>query len=302
MATKQITTWAEFKTALTETITENTTYEIMNDIDVSDEVLTGSINIVSNQFSKTINGGDHKINGLTHYSNFGVFNRAQPNVKIIFNNLYFSNFMLQTGYLFNFSREATSGYYTTFNNCYFSGLVNRLFSTGNSGNYIYTNFNRCSFNVQTNILLYSTGECSFNNCYIVINPMEGTTSCILWGRGSNTYYPAMNNCYVTGSLYIPYNTSDYIIGGTFWNDSSCYHNVFNVEIHITNYSASTTYYWTAGSPPDNRAELYNSEKIFDNAGNKITMGVRNNFYGLTDAQLKSKTAINQNAPHFPLWG
>lgn len=301
MATKQITTWAEFKTALTETITENTTYEIMNDIDVSGEVLTGSINIVSNQFLKTINGGDHKINGLTHYSNFGVFNRAQSGVKIVFNNLHFSNFMLQTGYLFNFSTQPSSrDYYTTFNNCYFSGLVNRLFSAANYSYYTYTNFNKCSFNVQTNMLLYAPKECSFSNCYIIINPMDGTTSCILWDRHSN--YPTMDNCYVTGALYISYDTNNYIIGGGFWNTISCYHNVFNVEIHITNYSASTTYYWTAGSPPDNRAELYNSDKIYDNAGNKITMGVRNNFYGLTDSQLKSKTAINQNAPHFPLWG
>lgn len=301
MATKQITTWDEFKTALTETITENTTYEIMNDIDVSGEVLTGSINIVSNQFLKTINGGEHKINGLTHYSSFGVFNRAQSGVKIVFNNLYFSNFMLQTGYLFNFSTAASSSdYYTTFNNCYFSGLVNRLFSAANYSYFTYTNFNRCSFNVQTSVLLYAPKGCSFSNCYIIIKPMEGTTSCILWDRHSN--HPSMDNCYVSGVLYISYDTNNYIIGGAFWNVSACHHNVFNVEIHITNYNASTTYYWTGGSPPDDRAELYNSDKIYDNAGNKITMGVRNNFYGLTDSQLKSKTAINQNAPHFPLWG
>ena len=297
MATVQITTWEEFKTALTETITEATTYEIMNDIDVSGTVISNTIVIPTSNYTKTFNGNGHNINGITSYSAIGIFQKASGGT-ITFNNTNFTNIMLQTGYLFYYNTDISNGP-LTFNECMFSGLTLRLFSSRSSSYACYTYLNRCSINVECACMAY--GRYFYcTDCYIIINPIQGTTVCALDARGSSNYIN-LANCYVTGSIYISYDTTSYIIGGTFWNTVSCYTNVFNIEVHITNYSSSTTYYWTAGSPPESRPELYNSDKIFDNAGNNITLGTRTNFWGLTDTQMKSKTYIQENT-NFPLYG
>ena len=47
MAEKNITTWEQFKIALTESITEDTTYNIKNDLDASNDILTNDINCIS---------------------------------------------------------------------------------------------------------------------------------------------------------------------------------------------------------------------------------------------------------------
>lgn len=302
MATVQITTWDEFKTALTESITEDTTYEIMNDIDVSDTVISNTITIPTSNFTKTFNGNGHDINGITSYSAIGIFQKA-ASCTIIFNNTNFTNVMLQTGYLFYFNNPQTGSYYPlTFNECLFNGLTLRLFSNINSGYACYTYLNRCSINVECTCLTYGSGY-YFTECYIIINPIQGTSTCSLDPRSSNSNYIHLANCYIAGSIYISYNTSAYIVGGTYYNASTCYNNVFNYEVHITNYSESTTYYWTGGNVPESRCSLYNSEKVYGGTGTDtpITCGTRTNFDGLTDTQLKSRTYIKENTS-FPLYG
>ena len=303
MATVQITTWDEFKTALTETITEATTYEIMNDIDVSGEIIESSTTIFMNSgYNKIFNGNSYKINGMTSYSAIGIFTiTGTRNSNVTFNNLHFSNIMVQSGYfIYNSATISNSSYRIYFNSCLFNGLVSRFTSASNSSYQLYITFSQCTAKLNCSIFLYGRRGITLSNCYIDISPIPGLTTCDLYDRGSG-YYSTLQNCYFTGKLYITYNTTDYIIGGTFWNSSSCYTNVFNIEVHITNYSSSTTYYWTAGSPPESRPELYNSDKIFDNAGNNITLGTRTNFWGLTDTQMKSRTYIQENT-NFPLYG
>lgn len=170
MATKQITTWAEFKTALTETITENTTYEIMNDIDVSDTPINSIITLAGATSSahKTItsNGDTAKtINGITNYTNIECIFYLN-NRYITFNNIHFSNFMLQGSALFANGFEPT-----TFNSCYFNGLCQQLckIKSGSSGaEKDIVIFNRCSFNISIGNA-FDGGYSSFRECYIIFN-------------------------------------------------------------------------------------------------------------------------------------
>ena len=73
MAEKDITTWEEFKNALTESITEDTTYNIKNDLDASNDILTNNIACISSNKNKVFYGNGYKINGITAYGNVTVF-------------------------------------------------------------------------------------------------------------------------------------------------------------------------------------------------------------------------------------
>lgn len=295
MATKQITTWTEFKTALTETITENTTYEIMNDIDVSDEVISSTITCryLSDTLRKVINGNGYKINGLTTYSSLYFF---KTDIKYTFNDIHFENIMNQNGgFMRQYGSHSSGDPYCVFNRCFFSGLMRYFAAYESFQTGFVCQFNSCSFNLKCEIFQNATYLLQFSNCYIILNPITQYCTLTPYGGSSGNFNAA--NCYIGGML--AYNN---------WGGSGYYmiaeraenYNVFNCTFKIYNYSASSTYRFT----DSNAIAIVNSGKFVDQNGASVTPTTShgNNIYLLTDSQLKSKTAINQNAPNFPLWG
>lgn len=294
MATKQITTWAEFKTALTETITENTTYEIMNDIDASGDIIeTVIIPVVPRP--KIINGNGHQINGMTSYLTYygGIIggNNSTYAHAITYNDIKFTNFMLQDAGLFHDSGFNQQNHFV-FNRCYFSGLCRELFYMDSRYNSGYPRLSQCSINVKCQTLICE-GSVTMNDCYVIINPF--TTTCdIASGRYA---WGTFSNCYFGGTIKTNYSTGRYIYG--YYSGGT--NNVYNCEVHILNYSASTTYYPTGGDNTEDTTCLYNKDKIYNAQGTGIQLANRTEFIGLTDSQLKSKTYIQENT-HFPLYG
>lgn len=304
MATKQITTWAEFKTALTETITENTTYEIMNDIDVSDEILSSTITLSSQNYRKTFQPPADKenvtINGITAYSNISIFNfRYNATNPYTFNNLHFANFMIPTGNLFNIHTDSDTNR-VNFNDCLFNGLSNYIFANNGSRNYATHAFlTRCSINVKCRRLFGS--RFTVTNSYIRLEPFSADSECSLGNMSDNYQNGSFYNCYFCGIVRYNFSSSTYML--TYAPEVSS--NVYNIDTYILNYNPSTTYS-IVDRNFDPRAEgiLYNIDKFYNAAGENVKPKFTSyeSVYGLTDSQMKSKAAINQYAPHFPLWG
>lgn len=292
MATKQITTWAEFKTALTETITENTTYEIMNDIDVSDEIQESTITCreLTGSLQKIINGNGHKINGLTTYSSIYFFT---TNIRYTFNDIHFSNMMNQKGgFMRQYGAHSSGDPYCVFNRCFFSGLT-WYFATYITfqGSYV-CEFNSCSFNLKCTYFQNAEFLLQFSNCYIILNPI--TVYCVLTVSGGRGADFNATNCYIGGMLVDYVSSNEYLIA-----EHTGATNVFNCTFKIGNYSSSTTYQLSS----DNKTCLINSDKFVDLDGASITPKISHGakIYLLTDSQLKSKTYIQQNT-NFPLYG
>ena len=305
MATKQITTWDEFKTALTETITENTTYEIMNDIDVSDEILTNRIVMICNPdrsvtVKKTFNGNDKKINGITTYENINIFVTTTPfqNVhQIIFNNIHFTNFMIQNGSLFAPYNDTGYGAPLIFNSCFFNGLCNIFYSFTSGGspyNYPHrNNFNKCSFNLKIKTTFINF-DATLNNCYIIIDNSIAENGGAMFANGTRC---VMSNCYLAGK-WKSNTTNCYIDISYYYSGTSIYstNNVFNIELSSMN--TGSTLQITRNYNND-VPTLINADKIVKLETQTITHGSQQ--YLLTDSQLKSKTYIQQNT-NFPLYG
>ena len=305
MATKQITTWDEFKTALTETITENTTYEIMNDIDVSDIVLSSTITLSSQNYRKTFQPPADKeyitINGITAYTNINIFNfRNNGNNPYTFNKIHFTNIMHTSGMLFSVHTYSDT-YMIYFNNCMFSGMVATLFGGGFSSSSPATHctLQNCSINVKC-VQMFSA---TYNvyQCYIIINPFSDDAYCIL-RTNSNQYATYFRDCYLTGTVRYPFSGSFYLL--TYVPEANGI-NVYNIKTIITNYNASTKYYLVDRDPGagSKYSILCNIEKFYDGNGNQVTPKLYTpvHQYNLTDSQLKSKTYIQQNT-NFPLYG
>ena len=95
MIEKDITTWEEFKAALTENITEETTYNIKNDLDASNDILTKNIEFYGS-WTKIFNGNGYKINGITAYGNVTVFHTTNYTIAEFYD-IKFTNFMVESG-------------------------------------------------------------------------------------------------------------------------------------------------------------------------------------------------------------
>lgn len=295
MATKQITTWDEFKTALMETITENTTYEIMNDIDVSDTIIESVIVPANVTYRKTINGNEHSINGITSYLTYygGIIGGSGSTTShnITYNDIKFTNIMLQSCGLFH-DTGFNKDYHFIFNRCYFSGLCGELFYMASKYTSAYPTINRCSINIKCQYLVRDGGV-TMNECYTIIQPFS--TMCEI---ASGRYvWGTISNCYFGGTIKTNYSTDKYIYG--YYSGGT--NNIFNCEVHILNYSASTTYYPTGGNNTESTTCLYNTDKIYNAQGTSIQLANRTEFIGLTDSQLKSRTYIQENT-NFPLYG
>lgn len=302
MATKQITTWEEFKTALTETITENTTYEIMNDIDVSGEVLTAGIQYKIDYLKTFRSGTDENvnINGITAYTAINIFytnDYAHNRNYLRFEHVNFTNFMLQDATLFAPRGGTGYSYHIYLSNCFINGLCRRLVSFyGSIGVLDYPQsvyFNQCSLNVtfNPNDQYIFTWHVEFNNCYIIFN----TTNSITGGYRMFQRTGLFTNCFIAGALKS--NETNLLNANWYYSGSSRYseNNVINMELSTAVTSGTISAF--GSSTGTTHKNLCNSDKITLTGTAILTA----DGYYLTDSQLKSKTYIQQNT-NFPLYG
>ena len=146
MIEKNITSWEGFKNALTEEITEDTTYNIKNDIDASNDILTKNIECmgVGGAINKIFKGNGYKINGITAYGEVTVFHFTDSMYFYRFYDIKFTNFMLDSGTFSNMGRPPIDPF-NLFVNCFFNGVC-RNFASVTIGQHT-TSFNKCSFNI-----------------------------------------------------------------------------------------------------------------------------------------------------------
>ena len=284
MVEKNITTWEQFKTALTESITEDTTYYIKNDLDASDDILTKNIHCVDSKYNKTFRGNGYKINGITAYGDVIVFYSNQDTeYRFRFYDIKFTNFMVESGIFTNLCRStyASSDGKNLFVNCFFNGVCKKFSALVTSKRIAY--FNKCSFNVRCES--FSSDNNTFDSCYIIITPLQNTNS---FSSDST-----IKNSYVEGVIKNTFSSSKYLTPKFAGN------NVFNCNVIVTNYSASTTYKTYNSSEP----VLINKDRLLQSDGVTPIANVASatNIYFLTDEQLKNKEYIQQNTT-FPLYG
>lgn len=285
MAEKNITTWEEFKNALTENITEDTTYNIKNDLDASNDILTNNIECIS-PHKKIFMGNDYKINGITAYGKVTVFNTNQTlDHDYRFYNIKFTNFMIESGVFTNLCRNTYYAdfeeYSNLFLNCFFNGVCKKFSDSITSNRLAY--FNKCSFNIRCE--RFSDYRCTFNSCYIIIEPLQNNNS---FSENST-----ITNSYVEGIIKNTFSSSSYLTPKFSGN------NVFNCKVIITNYSDSTTYNVYASDNP----VLINKDRLLQSDGTTPITKIASatNIYFLSDEQLKNKDYIQQNTT-FPLYG
>ena len=287
MAEKDITTWEQFKTALTESITEDTTYNIKNDLDASNDILTNNIECITSGKNKIFKGNGYKINAITAYGNVTVFNTNQnSNYTYRFYDIKFTNFMIESGTFTNLCRNSYyadfAEYSNLFLNCFFNGVCKNFSAFITSNRIAY--FNKCSFNVRCES--FSDYRSTFDSCYIIISPLQNTN------RFSED--STIINSYVEGVVKNTFSSRSYLTPKFSGN------NVFNCKVIITNYDDSATYEVSYSDAP----VLVNKSKLLQSDGitpiSHVT-AANQNIYFLTDEQLKNKEYIQQNTK-FPLYG
>lgn len=326
MATKQITTWDEFISALRENVTENTTYELMNDIELDEPIeqaitIEGNLTSTSQKFTKTFEGLSHKINNIHSYINNTSGNLIAFSLQyasgsarywhnMVFNDIHFSNIMLQgMGFISHIGYSVGSvRMYTQFNRCLFNGLVYRLFY-GNGDVSSGLTLSRCSINIQTHTAF--SGQIVGDDNYTIVEPYQDICDIGTYGY-YNSPVTQWRNSYFGGTVKYAYNTNNYIYltghaRASYYTGNP---NVINCNIIITNYNASTTYLVGGGSSSvTNGGILVNKSKIFQSDGETpipesqiSNTPTSSGFYLLSDSELKSKSSINEVAPTFPIWG
>ena len=284
MIEKDITSWEEFKAALTEEITEDTTYNIKNDLDASNDILTKNIECmgVGGAINKIFKGNGYKINAITAYGEVTIFHF--DSIKMYFYRFYdikFTNFMLDSGTFSNMGRPPIDPT-NLFVNCFFNGVC-RNFTPETIGQYAIS-FNKCSFNVRCEA--FANDRSTFNSCYIITTPLQDTN----FFSGS-----IVTDCYIEGTITSEptTSTSSYITPNFEGN------NVFNCKVIVKNYVDSRTYYLN----PSGKAVLLNKNKLVQKDGITPIKNIADaeNIYLLTDEQMKNKDYIQQNTK-FPLYG
>lgn len=280
MIEKNITSWEEFKAAMTEQITEDTTYNIKNDLDATNDILIKNIEFYDGK-NKIFKGNGYKINGITAYGNVTVF--YTPDYTLArFYDIKFTNFMVESGTFTNLCKSVSVSNNFLFENCFFNGVC-KVFIDNPENAYLAT-FVKCSFNVRCET--FTKDRCTFNKCYIITTPLQDT----------NIFKSAVvTDCYIEGTITAePTTSSSSYITPNFENN-----NVFNCKVIIKNYVDSRTYYVN----PSGKAVLVNKNKLLQNDGIKPIKNIADaeNIYLLTDEQIKNKDYIQQNTT-FPLYG
>lgn len=289
MIEKDITTWEEFKTALTEGLSDNTTYNIKNDLDATSDILTENITCYTGvQYAKIFKGNNYKINGITAYGNVTVFyigNAQQYDYNFRFYDIKFTNFMIDAGIFCNLCRSSNGSDYEVYKdlfvNCFFNGVCRSFMSRPVDKRLAY--FTKCSFNIRCTYFVGT--NVTLDSCYIVINPLQNTNAFGINSTLINSYVEGVikNNFDETTSLTPHFNNN----------------NVFNCKVIITNYSDSYTYEVNASDKP----VLINKDRLLQSDGVTPIKNIASatNIYFLTDKQMKDKTYIQQNTT-FPLYG
>ena len=281
MIEKDITTWAEFKTALTEEITEETTYNIKNDLDATNDILTKNIEVNYSKI-KIFKGNGYKINGITAYGNVTVFYNSNYTVTQFYD-IKFTNFMIESGTFTNLCRSSSVSNKFLFENCFFNGVC-KVFVAVPDVSFL-TYFNKCSFNVRCETFAKS-GRCSFISCYIITTPLQD----------KNLFTESiLIDCYIDGMITATPTTSK----TSFITPDFEGNNVFNCKVIVTNSVESRMYYLNSSS----KAVLVNKNKLLQRDGiTPITnIADADNIYLLTDEQMKNKDYIQKNTT-FPLYG
>ena len=281
MIEKNITTWEEFKAALTEVITENTTYNIKNNLDASNDILTDNIECVTNSdYEKVFKGNNHTINGITAYGNVTVFHTIQVQYyNFHFFDIKFTNFMIDSGTFTNLCHRTGS----LFENCFFNGVCNYFLDTVTSGKIAF--FYKCSLNIRCTRL--ANLNANFDSCYINITPLQNNNT-----FSSEVY---LLNSYVDGVIKNSFSSSSELTPKLLGN------NVFNCKVIITDYSDSKTY--KVNAITNTKETLINKDRLLQSDG--VTpiknIATADNVYFLTDEQMRNKNYIQQNTT-FPLYG
>lgn len=280
MATVEVNTWDELKTAIQSNWTENKTINIMSDIDVSDTILTAGLTKPNNSYTLTINGNSHKINGITSYSAITLFTLNRATI----NDLHISNVAAVQA-----TFSTSNGWYNTeegqciWNRCYINGILKQVCNSNayNSryGNYQY--YRNCSFNIKSYTIAGSSSstEGSFSNCYILYETFLTSTSYPTYLGG------AFGNCYIGGKF--EYNRTGSTSLSTLISASIPTRSCFNLEF-INHATATLTVYANATS---SQYTLFNTDKMVNPS--TTTYQFANQMIGLTDSEMKNPAVISQ---------
>lgn len=278
MATVQITTWDELKTAIQTDWTENKIINIMSDIDISGTILTTGLTKPLNSYTITINGNSHKINGISSYSSIYLFTLNRATI----NDLHFSNISAPQA---TFSR--TNGWYNTaegqciWNRCYINGILRQVCNAGYSSYSNYQYYRNCSFNIKAFYIAGNTytTQGTFTNCYILYETFLTSTTYPSYLGG---YF---DNCYIGGKF--EYNRSGTASMSDFISSLIPVRSCFNLEF-INHATGNFTVYMNATS---NQYTLFNTDKMA--TPSTTTYQFANQMIGLTDSEMKNPAVISQ---------
>lgn len=280
MATIEVNTWDELKTAIQTGWTENKIINIMSDIDVSDTILTAGLTKPLNSYTIQINGNNHKINGITSYSSIFLFKLNRATI----NDLHFSNIAAAQA-----TFSTSNGWYgreegqCTWNGCYVNGILRQI-CEDNAYNSRYSNYQyyrNCSFNIKSFVIAGSSSEAqgTFTNCYILYETFLTSTAYPTYLGGN------FNNCYIGGKF--EYNRTGTTSISTLISDSTPIRSCFNLEF-INHATAALTVHMNEKS---NQYTLFNTDKMA--IPSTTTYQFANQMIGLTDSEMKNPAVISQ---------
>lgn len=304
MATKVISTWEQFIASATESITEDTTYIITSDFDLSSSVFESGITWSGGgSYRKTYTtedtslDGAKKINGLTYYGGSYLFNFGSQNIT--FYNIHFTNCQITSGFLFYSAHYLVNAPILLFNRCIVTGFINILNhnymnASGSDNQYWGTVFYQCAFNIKGTILSNYNGYHNwaiFTECWIHFDKLGNASNVI----ASHIF---LCQCYIEGNIDL--GSNNYLIQ---------YYGTYNIvlNMNITTTASSNRYLFYQGSyTPRNDSSypnywygtnysIVNSSKLAQTWNDSTTTLTR-----LTDTQMKDVTAINTAAPNFPI--
>lgn len=271
MATIEVNTWEELKSAIQNDWTENKIINIMSDIDVSGTILTAGLTKPANPYTITINGNNHKINGITSYSTINLFTLSKASI----NDLHFSNIAAVQA-TFSATMGGVVSPQCTWNRCYVNGILKQICVSE------HQHYSNCSFNIKSYVISGITSDAEegfFENCYILYETFltESTYPTYLGG-----YF---KNCYIGGKF--EYNRTGSISLTDLVSHTRPWRSCFNLEF-INHATAALTVHMNATAP---QYTLFNADKMTNPS--TTTYVFANQMVNLTDSEMKNPAVISQ---------
>lgn len=192
-----VSTWAEFKAALTSS---ETIIEVMADIDANDDLPLASIDVYA--VAKTVNGNGHTLYNL---STGGVVNSPiiwlHSNITI--NELNFYNcYRLEDDYFF----RTTSAVRAYFNDCKIVGSASKTLAA-------YADYTRCSMSWTRARGVHINRECNYTYCWVHFDVTRTT--------GSGEYeFGGIFNSYLEGEWTNTFSGTGNRPGIAYWIDNT----------------------------------------------------------------------------------